>query len=353
MSPIKPKEKRSLENQAHTVKCHLPSIQLYMNSPDFRTPEPRKNLRTSHKPISIWKISGRDYSLSPFPRWMGILNLTPDSFSDGGRLAIKAPAESPFQVDIDAALRHARGLISQGADIIDVGGESTRPGSEPVEPAEQIRRTEEVIRRLALLTDAPISIDTTSAEVSDRALSAGASIVNDISGGLFEPEILDVVRKFRAGICIGHIQGIPSQMQRSPHYKNAAEEVALFLRNRTEELISAGIEPEQIVIDPGIGFGKTTAHNLDILSRLDLLRDIGPPILIGISRKRFLGELADRGAFPNPPEELSEKRDFYTAVVTKRLINEGVAIFRVHDVGYNRAAVNDPDLPHFSFPLPV
>ena len=144
---------------------------------------------------------------------MGILNLTPDSFSDGGCLAKEAPVDTPFQVDVEKALRKASELISHGADIIDVGGESTRPGSEPVTPKEQIRRTEEVIRRLTLLTDVPISIDTTSTEVADRALAAGASIVNDISGGLFNPEIIEVVRKYRAGICIGHIQGIPSQMQ--------------------------------------------------------------------------------------------------------------------------------------------
>ena len=279
---------------------------------------------------------------------MGILNLTPDSFSDGGRLAKEAPLDTPFQVDVEKALRKASELISHGADIIDVGGESTRPGSKPVPPKEQIRRTEEVIRRLALLADVPISIDTTSAEVADRALAAGASIVNDISGGLFNPEIIEVVRRHRAGICIGHIQGIPSQMQQSPHYENAAEEIAFFLQKRSEELTTAGIEPEQIVIDPGIGFGKTTAHNLEILARLSLLREIGLPILIGLSRKRFLGELAAQGAFGPPPEGLAEKRDFYTAVVTKRLINEEVAIFRVHNVGYNRAAVDDPDFPQFS-----
>ena len=302
-------------------------------------------MHSSRKPISIWKIRGKEYSLSPSPRWMGILNLTPDSFSDGGQLAKKSGTGEPFQVDIDAALSHATELIRQGADIVDVGGESTRPGSEPVEPSEQIQRTEEVIRRLSRLTDVPISIDTTSAEVSDRALSAGASIINDISGCLFEPDILNVARKFRAGICIGHIQGIPSQMQRAPHYENAAAEVALFLKKRTEELLASGIEPEQIVIDPGIGFGKTTAHNLEILTRLDLLRDIGQPILIGLSRKRFLGELAARNAFPEPPEDLAEKRDFFTAIMTKRLMTEGVAIFRVHNVGYNRAAVEDPDFP--------
>ena len=279
---------------------------------------------------------------------MGILNLTPDSFSDGGLLAKEVHADTPFQVDVEKALRKASELISQGADIIDAGGESTRPGSESITPKEQIRRTEEVIRRLALMTDVPISIDTTSAEVADRALAAGASIVNDISGGLFSPEIIEVVRKHRAGICIGHIQGIPSRMQQSPHYDNAAEEIALFLQKRSEELITAGIEPEQIVIDPGIGFGKTTAHNLDILARLSLLRKIGLPILIGLSRKRFLGELAGQGAFTASPEELAEKRDFYTAVITKRLASEGIAIFRVHNVGYNRAAVNNPKFPQFS-----
>lgn len=279
---------------------------------------------------------------------MGILNLTPDSFSDGGRLAKNALAESPFQVDPEKALQHALDLISQGADIIDIGGESTRPGSEPVPPQEQIRRTEEVIRRLANLADVPISIDTTSSQVADRALEAGASIVNDISGGLFDPEIVDVVRQYRAGICIGHIQGLPSQMQHSPHYENAAEEIASFLQKRSEELIVAGIEPEQIVIDPGIGFGKTTNHNLEILARLSLLREIGLPILIGLSRKRFLGELAGQGVFTDPPEEIAEKRDFYTAVINKRLMSEEVAIFRVHNVGYNRVAVSNPKFPQFS-----
>lgn len=320
-------------------------VSIIYESAGLPYPGAEKIMHSSRKPISIWKIRGRDYSLSPAPRWMGILNLTPDSFSDGGRLAKKTGSKEPFQVDVDAALRHATELIRQGADIIDIGGESTRPGSEPVEPSEQIRRTEEVIRSLSRLTDVPISIDTTSVEVSETALSAGASIINDISGALFEPDILNVARKFRAGICIGHIQGVPSQMQQAPHYDDAASEVALFLKKRTEELLAAGIEPEQIVIDPGIGFGKTTDHNLEILTRLDQFRDIGPPILIGLSRKRFLGELAARNAFPEPPENLAEERDFFTAVMTKRLMGAGVGIFRVHNVGYIRAAVEDPSFP--------
>ena len=279
---------------------------------------------------------------------MGILNLTPDSFSDGGELALSANAEVPFQVDVNAAVRKALALVKAGADILDVGGESTRPGSVPVSAREQICRTEQVIRQLSSITDVPISIDTTSAEVADRALAAGASIVNDVSGAQFDSEIVDVVRKNRAGICIGHIQGTPADMQNDPHYQNVAEEVALFLRQKRSELIDSGIDTEQIVIDPGIGFGKSTTHNLAILSQLDLLRTIGAPILIGLSRKRFLSEMKAHGLLPDPPKTVSNERDFLTAVVIRRLFDEGISIFRVHDVGYNRAAMTDNRFPRLS-----
>ena len=321
--------------------------ELYGKSPILGTPHKGKPLRELTRSF-IWKIRGKNYPLNADPRWMGILNVTPDSFSDGGELAISADPQSPFRVDLDAAMRKALALIDAGTDILDIGGESTRPGSLPVSAQEQIRRTEPVIRQLASITGVPISIDTTSAEVADRALAAGASIVNDISGALFDPEMTAVVRKNHAGICIGHIQGTPADMQHAPNYQNAAREVALFLRQRREELIGSGLDPEQIVIDPGIGFGKSTAHNLEILSRLDLLREINAPILIGISRKRFLDDLRAGGSLPDPPETTSNERDFWTAVVTKRLFEEGVSVFRVHDVGYHRMALADPNFPRLS-----
>lgn len=270
---------------------------------------------------------------------MGILNVTPDSFSDGGCLALTPGSSAAFDVDIDAAVRKGLSLIADGADILDVGGESTRPGSSPVDAEEQIRRVVPVIEHLVRLTDVPISIDTCSAETADRALAAGASIVNDISGGTFEPAILDAVRSRRAGFCLGHIQGTPADMQKAPRYEDAPREVADFLRKKRESLLDLGIEPNQIVIDPGLGFGKTPAHNLAILARLDLLRAVGAPILIGHSRKRFLAEAAAEYHFPPPPKTLAEPRDYWTAELTKRLVPEGIAVFRVHNAALNRAVL--------------
>lgn len=320
---------------------------LYRKPPELGTPHKGKQLEELTRSF-VWKIKGKNYPLKTSPRWMGILNVTPDSFSDGGELAVSADPRSPFRVDLDAAIRKALTLIGAGTDILDIGGESTRPGSSPVPAQEQILRTEPVIRQLASITETPISIDTTSAEVADRALAAGASIVNDISGALFDPEMAAVVRKNHAGICIGHIQGTPADMQHAPNYQNAASEVALFLRQRREELIASGIDPEQIVIDPGIGFGKSTTHNLEILSKLNLLQEIGAPILIGLSRKRFLDDLRASGSLPDPPETISNQRDFWTAVVIKRLFEEGISVFRVHDVGYLRKALADPKFPRLS-----
>ena len=243
---------------------------------------------------------------------MGVVNITPDSFSDGGL----------FET-VDDAVRHARRLAADGADILDVGGESTRPGSDPV-PAEQERgRVVPVIERLTADASVPvISVDTRKAEVASAALGAGASIVNDVSAGA-DPKMFEVVRQHDAGIVLMHMQGEPKTMQQSPHYDEVVAEVREFLRERIEAAEFAGIDPERIAIDPGIGFGKDLAHNLELLHRIDELLDLGRPVLVGPSRKRFIGTLLDL-----PEGERVEG----TAGAVAWAVAHGVHAVRVHDV---------------------
>ncbi len=260
----------------------------------------------------IWRFGERAFDCSERTLVMGIVNVTPDSFSDGGM----------FET-VDDAVRHATRLAADGADILDVGGESTRPGSEPVSADEELARVLPVIERLATgASDPAISVDTRKAEVASAAIDAGASIVNDVSAGA-DPAMFEVVREHGAGIVLMHMRGEPKTMQESPHYDDVVAEVREFLRERIEAAEFAGIDAERIAIDPGIGFGKDLGHNLELLHRIDELLDLGRPVLVGPSRKRFIGTLLDL-----PEGERVEG----TAGAVAWAVARGVHAVRVHDV---------------------
>ncbi len=260
-----------------------------------------------------WRLRSRDLTRSSLPLLMGILNVTPDSFSDGGR----------FQA-IDQAVEQGLRLQAEGADILDIGGESTRPGASPVELDEELRRTIPVIRRLAAEIRIPISIDTTKSEVARQALDAGAEIVNDISGLTFDPEMLEVCRTTDAGICVMHIQGTPQTMQLNPSYNDVVVDVTEFLQQQVDRCLMAGIPAERMCIDPGIGFGKTAAHNLQLLRAVPQLQhSLQRPVLIGHSRKRFLARLLGREV---------DERQAGTIGVAVALASRGVDVLRIHDV---------------------
>ncbi len=245
------------------------------------------------------------------PRIMGILNATPDSFSDGGMLG-------------DAATAIARGheLVALGADILDIGGESTRPGAAEVPIAEEIARTVPVIAALREIV--PISIDTRKAGVAEAAIAAGAHLVNDVSGFDFDPQMAELIAKTGADICIMHAQGLPENMQDDPRYDDVVLDVYDALEERIARALTAGVAPERIVIDPGIGFGKTQAHNLAIMRRISVYHGLGYPILLGISRKRFIGSI---GGAEQPKDRLPG-----TLALTLAALGQGVQIHRVHDV---------------------
>ncbi len=272
-------------------------------------------------PVNIlkWRFGDHRYALGEIPRLMGIVNVTPDSFSDGGKF-----------LDAGAAVSHGLELAAAGADWLDVGGESTRPGSVPVDVDEESRRVIPVVERLASQTTIPVSIDTTKAVVARRALEAGASIVNDISGLTFDPEMVGVCSDTGAGIVCMHIAGTPQTMQDDPRYDDVVNEICDHLHHRLDDLRTAGIADERVVLDPGIGFGKTALHNLEILSNVRRLRELGRPVLIGHSRKRFLKAVLGR-----PVEE----RNHGTLGVALALAMQGADILRVHDVGATRDAL--------------
>ena len=212
---------------------------------------------------------------------MGILNVTPDSFSDGGRLL--RPAD---------AVRQAERLVREGADLLDVGGESTRPGAEPVRLAEELRRVVPVIRLLARRVRVPISVDTAKAEVARQALAAGASIINDVTALRGDSAMADVAARAGVLVILMHMRGDPRTMQRAPCYHRVTADIAAFLRGAVERATQAGIRPDRILIDPGLGFGKTVSHNLRLLAQLPRLARLGYPLVIGPSRKSFIGTLA-------------------------------------------------------------
>jgi len=243
---------------------------------------------------------------------MGILNVTPDSFSDGGQF-----------LSTDKAVDHGLQMLSDGAAIIDVGPESTRPGSQPVAPAEQIRRAIPVIEALRKKTDAPISIDTANPDVAAAALASGASIINDITA-LANPRMTALAAASQVPVVLMHAQGPPATMQHNPHYNDVVAEVNEYLLERAAAAEHAGIPKERIILDPGIGFGKTTDHNLTLLNHLDTLTASGYRVLVGTSRKRFIGHLTGK----NIPAD----RLFGTAATVALAVAKGISIVRVHDV---------------------
>jgi dihydropteroate synthase len=243
---------------------------------------------------------------------MGIVNVTPDSFSDGGLF-----------LEADAAVEHGRRLAAEGAGLLDVGGESTRPGAEPVDADEELRRVLPVVERLAA-EGHRVSIDTSKAAVARAALDAGATIVNDVSALRFDPELAGVIAGAGAGCCLMHMLGEPRTMQRDPRYDDVVSEVKSFLEERLELAVSEGVDEERIWLDPGIGFGKNVDHNLELLRRLDEIVAIGRPVAIGTSRKAFLGKLTGgKHEMERLPGTIA------TNVIA---LERGASVFRVHDV---------------------
>jgi dihydropteroate synthase len=256
---------------------------------------------------------------------MGIVNVTPDSFSDGGRHA-----------GAEAAVQHGLALVAAGADILDVGGESTRPFAEPVTEAEELRRVAEVVRRLAADGGVPVSIDTSKAAVAERALDLGAEIINDVTGLEGDPRMVAVARASGAGIVAMHMQGTPRTMQLEPRYDDVVAEIHAYLTARRDALEAAGITREHICLDPGIGFGKTHEHNLALMKNAGRFLDLGVPILVGHSRKGFLAKIAERslGRIATQAD-----RDAATAGAACGLADRGIQLIRVHDAGLVRTAL--------------
>jgi dihydropteroate synthase len=259
------------------------------------------------------EIRGRRLTLGPRTWLMGVINVTPDSFSDGGAY-----------FDAGKAVDRGLELAAEGADIIDVGGESTRPGSRPVAEAEEIGRVVPVIAALRARIPGLISVDTTKAAVAQAALDAGADIVNDTSAFRFDPAMPGVVARAEAGVVLMHMQGTPLTMQDAPHYDDLIGEVRAFLSDRLRVAAAAGIPAERVIVDPGIGFGKTLDHNLEILRRQEAFHTLGRPLLLGFSRKAFLGKILDR-----PPAERLEG----TIAAAVLSVERGAHILRVHDAG--------------------
>ena len=247
---------------------------------------------------------------------MGVLNVTPDSFSDGGKF-----------LGADRAVEHAQEMARAGADIIDVGGESTRPGAAPVSAEEEMLRVLPVIERLR---DVVVSVDTTKAVVAEQALAAGARIVNDISALRFDSRMVEVVRDAGAGVVLMHMQGTPQTMQENPHYDDVIAEVRSFLAERVAFAESHGLKKSQIAVDPGIGFGKTVAHNLQMLARLGEFGLLGCPLLVGTSRKSFIGKLLGQREAGRRPG--MDGRLWGTAATVAWAVAQGARIVRVHDV---------------------
>jgi dihydropteroate synthase len=266
---------------------------------------------------------GKTLTLGTQTHVMGILNVTPDSFSDGGRY-----------FDVQRAVTHAEAMVAEGATLIDIGGESSRPGASPVSVDEELARVVPVIRTLADTTDVLISVDTRKAEVAQHALEAGAHIVNDITALCGDPAMATVVADMEAGVVLMHMKGTPRTMQQAPQYNDVVNEICAWLEKKVQNAEAQGIAAERIIIDPGIGFGKTTEHNLEILKRLSEFRALKKPLLVGTSRKSFIGNLLGV-----PVTERVEG----TAATVCWAISHGADIVRVHDVKANVHAAQMTD----------
>ncbi|MBI4055179.1 MAG: dihydropteroate synthase [Elusimicrobia bacterium] len=258
---------------------------------------------------------------------MGVVNVTPDSFYEGGR------CPQPSQ-----AIERALQLVEEGADILDIGGESSRPGAEPIGPAQELERVLEVIEALASKTKIPISIDTVKASVASQALRAGASWINDISALRYDPQMLSVCQKHPCPILLMHMQGTPKTMQQKPAYAQVVPEIIRFFRERLQVLSRGGISPERILLDPGIGFGKTLDHNLQILKNLDEFRRLGRPLAVGASRKSFIAQGWKR-THPDAEELAPPQRLEGSLAAAIWCAWKGVEILRVHDVLATRRAL--------------
>jgi dihydropteroate synthase len=260
-------------------------------------------------------------SLGPDPVLVCILNVTPDSFSDGGEFFGAGPA-----------VAHAEKMLDEGARMVDVGGESTRPGSEPVSPEEELRRIIPVVRGiLESRSETIISIDTYRASTAEAALDAGVQVVNDVTALRGDPKMAGVVAERGCPVVLMHMLGEPKTMQKAPRYEDVVREVRDFLAGRAEHAIRAGVEEESIILDPGIGFGKTLEHNLALLKRLDALVELGFPVLVGTSRKSFLGKIVGC--------DNAKARLFGTVATTVLAYGLGANLFRVHDIRANREAL--------------
>lgn len=264
--------------------------------------------------MHTWHLPDRVLRLERRPLVMGIVNVTLDSFSDGGRFA-----------STEAAVAHGLDLVRQGADLLDIGGESTRPGAQPVPLEEELGRVQPVVAALAQRTGVPLSVDTSKAEVARVCLTAGARIINDVTGLTGDPEMAEVARSAGSGVILMHMQGSPLTMQQEPRYDDVVRDIARFFEERLQALTSLGIASERIVLDPGIGFGKTRAHNLEILARLDEFQRLGRPVCLGVSRKGFLGRLL--GERP-----VERRLAASLAAVCWAMCRNAVQVIRVHDV---------------------
>lgn len=279
---------------------------------------PLQSLQSVPSNLRSWHVGPERWQLGESPLLMGIVNVTPDSFSDGGQFT-----------DVGCAVEYSLRLVNEGAAILDVGGESTRPGATPVSLEEELRRVVPVVRELSRQTKTPISIDTYKAEVARQCLAAGAVIINDISGLTFDTEMPRVCRESSCGVIVMHIQGTPQTMQLDPQYSDVVAEVCQHFSKRLDELEAAGIARDRIVLDPGIGFGKSAEHNIELLSHIAELRSLGRPILVGHSRKRFLKKVLGREV---------EERNAGTIGVGLALAAQRTDILRVHDVRATRDA---------------
>jgi dihydropteroate synthase len=259
---------------------------------------------------TCWKIGGTTLDLTSRAILMGVLNVTPDSFSDGGQFFAT-----------EAAVKHGVEMAQHGAEIIDVGGESTRPGSSPISAEEELDRVLPVIEQINRSVRPYISIDTSKAAVARAALASGATIINDITGGRGDPAMFSLAAEKGVGLIIMHMQGMPQTMQRNPNYNDVVAEVAEFFRQQFREAVRSGVDPMTIAFDPGIGFGKTVAHNLELLANLPRLRIENRPLVVGVSRKSFLGKISGGG------DAVSA-----TVAMTSLLRERGAHVLRVHDV---------------------
>jgi dihydropteroate synthase len=267
---------------------------------------------------ALWKVGGNVIDLTNRAMVMGVLNVTPDSFSDGGEF-----------FSTEAAVKHGIEMARSGADIVDVGGESTRPGAKPVSPGEETKRVLPVIEEIARSVLVHLSIDTSKAAVASAAIEAGASIINDVTGGRGDPEMLPLAAEKGVAVILMHMQGTPETMQANPTYHDVVREVADFFRQQFAEAVRCGVDPMCIAFDPGIGFGKTVAHNLELLANLPRLRVENRPLVVGVSRKSFLGKISI----------LPGDRTSATVALTSLLRARGADVLRVHDVLQNANAL--------------